>query len=735
MFEHSGRLLYIQTPLGDDVLHLESFTMSEGFSAPWACTLELISSEEQIGPGSIIGKAVAFQVIGDDGPLSTWHGFVSSLHGLGLHPSGMRSYVAEVVPWTWFLTKRTNCQIFQEMSVKEIVRSIFEAAGYTDFEFKLTRDYPKLEYCVQYRETDHDFFSRLLEEEGIYYYFRHEADRHVLVIADSTSAYFPSEQDSMEYTEGSLRADALTSWEHGFNFISGHWASNDYDFKKPGAVLSSSVSTVRGEVDTKAMARFEYPGRYVEAAHGESKTKALIEAEEATFETAMGQSACPFFKVGATFSLKSHAFPSEEGKEYVVATVTHAGREGSFTQAGDSSDYHNTIECLPKAVVYRPKRVTPRPVVSGPQTAVVVGPEDIHTDEFGRIKVRFFWDRGEESESCWVRVAQSLAGNQWGAHHLPRRGQEVVVNFLDGDPDRPLVTGSVYNGDKKPPFELPGEKTKSGLRTSTVQGGAEDFNELSFEDKKGKEFVFLRAQRTFHQVVKNSAFETVGGNENRTVHGDALGWVKGEVHERVTGEQFVHLEADSNLRIEGERFSQVSADHHVVDNDLVVSAGGDHSTTVSGSHKLKATDSSRDVGAIHDKAQSEIGMQAGQAVHIKGGMNVVVEAGLQLTLKAGGGFITIGPAGVDISGPMVKINSGGAAGSGGGCSPKKAVDPVGPPVEPKKPMSPRASSSSGKAGKGKTATAKSKKASAEWVSPQADALKSASDNGAALCPT
>lgn len=743
MFKHSGRLLYVESPLGDDTLHLEAFDGTESFSRPFEYRLDLLSSKEAIDAKSIVGKGMAFQVIGDDGALATWHGVVRQFVGGGLHPSGLRVYQAILVPWTWFLTKRSTCRIFQNMKVDEIVSQVFKEAGYSDFSIKLQRTYPSLEYCVQFRETDFEFVSRLLEEEGIFYFFKHEQKRHVLVIGDSANSYSPCSQKSVQYAEGSLKADAVSSWVHGYNYVSGRWSGTDYNFTKPDANLYSETSTVLKLSGAAAMERFEYPGRYVDRTHGDAKTKAWIEAEEASYEVVNGASACHSFRVAGTFKLKSHSFPSEEGKEYAITAVQHSGRDDSYQQTGDSgSFYSNSFTCIPKAAVFRPQRETPRPVVHGPQTALVVGPkgEEIHTDKYGRVKVQFHWDRAgkrDEKSSCWVRVAQVWAGNKWGFQQLPRIGQEVVVDFLDGDPDRPLVTGSVFNANNLPIHDLPANKTRSGLKTrSSKGGGVESFNELRFEDKKGEEHIFIHAQKDEHHRVVASHFESVGGSHHQLVGGDTRTQIKGERHFTLTKEQFELFESNTNLEVKEDRKAKIGGDDHLsVGSDQNVKVGGAQSTKVTGAQKAAAASFSRKAsGNINDKAGGNYAAEGGMNVHLKGGMNVVVEAGMQLTLKAGAGFISIGPAGVDISGPMVKINSGGAAGSGGGCSPDSPSAPA-PPDSPEEPIEPMAKVSGAKA-KGKSAAPKKgKAASIEWVSPQADALQSASDNGAALCPT
>ncbi|MFT5731499.1 MAG: type VI secretion system secreted protein VgrG [Planctomycetota bacterium] len=755
MFKHAGRLLYVETPLGEDVLHLEAFDGAEGFSSPFEYRLEMLSSEEGVDPAKIVGKGVAFQVIGDDGALATWHGVVRRFVSGGLHPSGMRGYQAIVVPWTWFLTKRSTCRIFQEKSVDEIVTQVFEDAGFTDFELNLSGSYPALTYCVQFRETDFDFVSRLLEEEGIFYYFRHEAERHVLVIADSDSAYSPCSQSAVSYSEGTLKADCVSRWVHSYEFVSGKWSHTDYNFETPTVDLYAETPTVVTIPGVEAHERYEYPGRYVDKSHGEAKTKALIEAEEAGHEVVEGASACHSFRVAGTFNLETHSFPSEEGADYAITSIRHSGRDDSYVQSGGSGSYYsNSFSCVPKSVVFRPKRSTPRPLIHGPQTAVVVGPsgEEIYTDEYGRIKVQFHWDREgveDENSSCWVRVAQVWAGKKWGTQYLPRMGQEVIIDFLDGDPDRPLVTGSVFNADNMPIHDLPANKTQSGVKTrSTKNGGAEAFNEIRFEDKKDEEHIFIHAQKDEHHRVVNDHVEHIGNASHRTVGGDSFEKTTGDRHITQTGDQFELLEASTNLEVAVDRKVKIGGgDQLTVIGDQNAAVDGDQSLKIKGSQMISAgADIHREAAQnVNEKAGMDYAAEGGMNVHIKGGMNVVIEAGMQLTLKAGAGFITIGPAGVDISGPMVKINSGGGAGSGGGCKPEAPAAAVAPdaPEDPQAPMEKVAAATGSREANAPRPLAAG---SVEWASPQAqeappatspqaEALASASEQGAAFCPT
>ncbi|MEM9378339.1 MAG: type VI secretion system tip protein VgrG [Planctomycetota bacterium] len=685
MFTHASRLLNVKTPLGEDVLLLEGMEGSETFSRGFEYRLDLLSHEEGIDPLELVGKTVTFQIFGDGDATRSWNGVVRRLARGGLHPSGMRSYQALVVPWTWFLTKRSNCRIFQEMSVVDIVSKVFDDAGFSDgYETSgITGSYPVLNYCVQYRETDLEFVSRLLEEEGIFYSFRHEDGRHVLVLADGTSAYAPCDQAEVPYNEGSLASDHVSRWVHGFEYVSGKWSHTDYNFETPRADLHAETPTVLGLSGVDAHERYDYPGRYVDKSHGDTKAKALMEAEEAGHDVVEGASTCSSFCVGGTFTLSGHAYESEDGKSYVLTGVQHSAHDGSYVQSGGgSSHYRNSFRCIPDSVVVRPKRLTRRPLVHGPQTAVVVGPsgDEIYTDEFGRIKVQFHWDRegaSDENSSCWVRVAQIWAGKAWGAQYIPRIGQEVVVEFLEGDPDRPLVTGGVYNGDMPVPYDLPANKTQSGIKSrSSKEGGTSNFNELRFEDKKGEELVYIHAEKDRREVVENDhalnvghdqAIEvgndrsekigndrslSVGANKSETV-GETKSVTVGKTHtESIGTDMSVSVGDDRTLEV-GSNLSEVVGSNHVcsvgedatidVGNALTISTGKTMETTVGTDRTLTvAKESSHSAKKIMLTADDELILKVGKASLVMKKNGDITLKGKKITVKGSGDVVLKG---------------------------------------------------------------------------------------------
>jgi type VI secretion system secreted protein VgrG len=409
----------------------------------------------------------------------------------------------------------------------------------------------------------------------------------------------------------------------------------DFNFETP---TTSLLSTINGQVNQGGNQSFEiydYPGEYDKKDEGDTYARIRIEEEEAPHDISSGSSTCRAMACGFKFEVSELRRRDLNGS-YVITSLTHSAHEGGTFETGEDevAQYTNFFRCIPAAAKFRPLRNTPKPLMQGCQTAIVTGPkgEEIYTDKYGRIKVQFHWDRiGEYNEktSCWIRVAQDWAGKKWGAMFLPRIGQEVIVDFLEGDPDQPIVTGRVYNASSMPAYTLPDEKTKSYIKSNSSKGGG-GFNELRFEDKAGSEQIFIHAQKDKDIRVKEVLKEWIGKDSHLIIKHDQLEKVEGDKHQQVTG--------DKNEKVGGTVSLKVGTDHH-------------------------------------EKVGSKYALDSGTEIHLKAGMNVVIEAGTSITVKAGGNFINIGPSGIAIKGTMVLINSGGAAGSGGGASPETPTDP------------------------------------------------------------
>lgn len=635
-FTQDNRRLQIFTPLGDDVLLLEGFSGQEAISLPFQFELSLLSENRSVTFESVVGKSMTVALHLMSGKTRYFNGIVSSF-SQGGSSQYFSSYTATLVPWLWLLKQTANCRIFQHKSVPDIIESIFNEHGFKDFSNKLHGSFPERDYCVQYRETDFNFVTRLMEEEGIFYFFKHEDKKHTLVFANNPSEFNPSPltpEASYSTIVGASgdEEDVVTNWVASQEVVPGKFTVTDFDFEKPNTDLTA---TVDGK-DPRKFEVYDFPGEYTTKDEGDRLVGIRMEEHDGTRTEVRGASNSMGFMPGYRFDLVGH-FRRDANKAYTLLSVRHSSSQRSFSSEEEGGGFHyaNSFQCITHPTPFRPPRTAVVPVINGTQTAIVVGPagEEIYVDKYGRVKVQFHWDRDgkyDEKSSCWVRVSQNWAGKRWGAMFIPRIGQEVIVDFIEGDPDRPIITGRVYNGASMPPYALPDEKTKSTVKTYSSKGGG-GFNELRFEDKKGSEQIFIHAEKDKHVRVKNDRKEWIGHDSDLIVKHDQKEEVDGNKHLTVKGDQNEEVKGTVSLKV--------------------------------------GQDLQQKVGMKH-------GLQAGMEVHIKAGMNVVIEAGMSITLKAGGGFVVVGPAGVTISGTPVLINSGGAAGSGSGCSPH-------PPEAPK----------------------------------------------------
>jgi type VI secretion system secreted protein VgrG len=680
LFTQQNRNIKIQTPLGPDKLLLSSMNGSEGLSRLFSFELSLLSEDSKIVFKDIIGKSVTVSVEPESGETRYFNGIISRFSQIsGLSSSTddstrVSQYSATLVPKLWLLTQSAECKIFQNKSVPEIVEAVLTGNGITDFTSKIQGSYENRDYCVQYRESHFTFISRLLENEGIHYYFEHKDQNHRLVLSDAPRANDPTPLLASYQVEGSNPDDAVIhSIDWSQEIRPNKYGLSDFNFETPNNSLKADIPG-KYRLSSADLEIYDYPGIYSTKAAGDKMVRVRIEEEEAQVTSISGSGNCVLFIPGYRFTLLNSYRSDMNNKEFLLTSVTHAMNQ-SYEQGG-GFDYENTFTCIPADVPFRPPRSTPKPVVRGAQTAIVAGPpgEEIHTDKYGRVKVQFHWDRvgqRNDTSSCWIRVAQSSAGTGWGTIYIPRIGQEVIVDFIEGDPDRPLITGSVYHTINMPPYRLPAEKTKSSIKSNSSPGGG-GCNEIRFEDKKGEEQLFIQAEKQQDHRVKK----------------DSLEWVGNERHLIVTKDQLEKVGGDQHLTVLGDR-------NEKVDGTVSLKIG---------------RDLQQKVGVMH-------ALDAGQDIHLKAGMQVVIEAGAQLTLKVGGSFIDIGPAGVTIKGAMVMINSGGVAGYGSGASPEAAKDPK-------------------EADRADPGTSDKPAPSQSVIAgPQAAAYKSAAESGAPFCDT
>lgn len=513
--KQDNRDIQVDSPLGEHTLIGTYFEAEEAISSLFTYRLEMVASRT-IDPSEILGKDITVRLKRPRGEERVFNGRVVRFAAGPMWTRGYRRYQAELAPWLWFLTRTTDLRIFENKKAPDIIEKIFQDLGFSDFEMRFQEPHRVREYCVQYRETDFNFVSRLLEEEGAYYFFKHERGKHTMVLSDKSSAYQDSIDKEVNFTVRQDEMNSIKRWETGYRYRTGKWAQRDYNFKTPSDKLDGSKTTLLNIPEAQKYEFYDYPGLYTKKSgggEGTDLTKWLMESEEAGYQVAEGDSDCHGFSPGHKFTLKDHGCADEKGKTHVILTAHHIATDYTHISGeGPPTEYRNSFTCMPITRVYRPPRATPKPVVNGPHTAVVTGPsgEDIHTDEYARIRAKFHWER-EGYDSCWMRVAQSWASKKWGTQFIPRIGMEVIVEFLEGDPDRPIVTGCVYNADNMPPYDLPGNKTQSGWKSrSTTGGGSSDFNELRFEDKKGSEEVYFHAEKDFTRVVENNDSLKVG---------------------------------------------------------------------------------------------------------------------------------------------------------------------------------------------------------------------------------
>ena len=518
------RRIAISTPLGKDVLLLRGFSGSEAISQLFHFDLDLLSENDSIKFQDVVGKSVTLRIYDAAGGERHWNGFVSRF-SQGGQDRRLTAYRAQMVPWLWFLTRTADCRIFQNQKAPDIIQKIFKDLGFADFKLRLYGDFVTRDYCVQYRETDFNFVSRLMEEEGICYYFEHQDGKHTLILANDASAHDPCPNQKTaryDFRGGSVvYEDVVTEWHYQEEFRPGKWAQTDYNFETPSTSLAVTAS------GKNPYEIYEYPGEYRVRPAGESLAKIRLQEQTPPAIVFPGASGCRYFSPGYQFTLQDH-YRSDLNQAYLLTAVRHMASQGAGFQVGggvgEEPTYHNSFECIPFSTPYRPARVTPEPFVQGCQTAVVVGPagEEIYTDKYGRVKVQFHWDREgkkNENSSCWVRVSHPWAGQGWGAISIPRIGQEVIVDFLEGDPDQPIITGRVYNAGQMPPFGMPAGAVVSGIKSNSTKGGG-GFNEISLNDTKGTELINIHAQYDQQKKVEHDERVNVGNDRTESVGHD-----------------------------------------------------------------------------------------------------------------------------------------------------------------------------------------------------------------------
>jgi type VI secretion system secreted protein VgrG len=730
-FSQTNRLLQIRTPLGADDLLVTAFNGTEQISNLFSFDITLIAENStQIDFSKMVGGEITLKIavlgVDSDNDWRYVNGICSNFSE-GDRNERFTSFAAQVVPKVWFLTRRARSRIFQQKSVPDILKAVFD--GF-DCDYQLRGDYQYREYSVQYRETDFNYASRLMEEEGIYYYFKHSDGSHKMIIADTPQSHetVPG-RPSARYDAvrgGPQIGDQIFGWQKTQALRASKYTLWDHSFEQPkqnleakeNIVDSIEVGTVSHKLKTPAnepLEIYDFPGGYAVRFDGVSPSggdqparlqkifddnkrtvKLRMQAEALPSITITGSSGCSNFVAGQKFTLKRH-FDAEG--DYVLVSVVHQSHTSSeFVSGGGGSGlfYSNSFTCIPLSLPYRPPIRTPKPFIAGVQNALVTGPsgKEIFTDKYGRIKVQFYWDRdgkNDENSSCWIRVVQSFAGKRWGGSFWPRLAQEVLVAFVEGNPDEPVIVGSVYNAEQTPPYLGDGLDSKhkndsnvSGFKSNTTLGGS-GFNEFRFDDSKDKEQIFLHAERNLEFTTKNDSLahtynnrhQIIGQEKDGTKTGDQLEMVYHDKHIKVCHDHVEQVGNNMQLLVGGVDSGEGNQDI-VINGVKKESVGKDDHLHVTGNRneKVDGTQSLTVGSAQQEKIGTSHALEAGQEIHLKAGMTAVIEAGVQLTLKVGGNFVSISPAGVSIQGTLVMINSGGAAGSGSGSSPTAPQDPA-----------------------------------------------------------
>ena len=666
-------------------LRFVSMAAQEEVSRLFEFQIVAVSDDGAISADDLLGKPAAVSLEMANGGTRWFHGIVASF-GIEGGEGRLHSYRLTVRPWLWLLTRSADLRIFQDKSVPDIIKALFaEYSG--SVVVKLTGSHKPRSYCVQYRESAFNFVCRLMEEEGIFFWFAHSESKHDLVLADDPGAHAASPGfDKVLFRvdqQAIVGQPAIQQWQMRQEIQTGKVVLSDYNFEKPSTALKTDPASQTRQHAEATHEAYDYPGHYADKAAGGDIAKLRLEEAASRFGRYTGQGNTPGLAAGAKFTLADHP-RKDQNAAYLVLGTQIDMRQAAYDSAGGAGSFQCRFTLQRFDEPFRPARISPKPMVAGPQTAVVVGagdPGDIVPDKYGRVKVQFHWDRvgkKDANSSCWVRVASPWAGNGFGMIALPRLGQEVVVDFLEGDPDQPLITGRVHNAEQMPPYELPANATVSTLKSRSKLGPVDAFNELRFEDKKGSEYVWMQAQKDRFEVVEETLKSEIRKHEHRSVKENRKELIEGEYHLMVT--KGVKQKFDAKFSVDTK-------------NDILFKAGDGFSLKTGKDIAVESgTAISLKAGTdMHVKIGKNIGAEGGMNVHIKGGMNVVVEGGMQVTIKAGPSSVVLGPDGVSITGPMVKINSGGGPGSGSGASPVAPTAPEAPekPELPKDPLTHR----------------------------------------------
>lgn len=635
-----NRFISIDTALGKDKLLLVRFTCREVLSRLYEIDAEVVSEDYNVDFDKILGTAVTIKMMRGDAKFRYFCGVVSRFvqtGGVGDHAR----YEMRIVPWLWLLTRTADCRIFQNKSVPDIIKAVFGLYPFADFKPNLSADYKAKEYQVQYRETDFNFISRLMEHEGIAYYFTHDdKGKHTLHLVDAPSAYNPyAGYEKIDWAGAKGRAldkQTISDWTYEKSVQPAKYATTDYNFKKPSTPLLAPVENPPAHA-AKEFEIFDAPGEYEEKAAGDEIAKIRLQELQSSQELAAGSGNARGMCVGCTFELNNPPREAWKGKKWLFTEAVHrAVSDPFFAQRGGNPDeYSCRFSVVNSETLWRPARSTPKPTIPGPQTAIVCGPKgnEIHTDEFGRVKVKFHWDReskADENSSCWIRVSQRWAGKNWGTIMIPRIGHEVVIEFLEGDPDRPIITGSVYNAEHTPAYPLPEQATISSWSSLSTPDGSK-YNEIAFQDKKDGEKMFILASKDQDIIVLNDQKMEVRNDRHVTVKKNSFNKVENNFNEEITGDAKIKIGKENHLTVEGlQAIKVVKSKSTTVGDDVIDKFDANHMEATAKEYHLTATD-------------------------------IILEATGNITLKVGGNSIAIDSSGIGLKCAQYKLEASAAA--------------------------------------------------------------------------
>ncbi|WP_343740889.1 type VI secretion system tip protein TssI/VgrG [Delftia tsuruhatensis] len=720
------RRVTIHTPLGDE-LHFRELRGQENISQLFSLDVEMLSENESIDPKALLGKNATIEIETQGGGRRFIDGIVTRF-GMQGQDHRHYAYKARLSPWLWLATRKSDFRIFQNQTVPDIIEQVLGVYGHP-MQKKLTRAYRSWDYCVQYNESDCDFVSRLMEHEGIYYFFEHASGRHTLVLCDDIIAshgalpggesipFYPPEKAAAGDQEN------IHAWQLEQEIKPGRHYIDDYDFKKPRAELSHMRRDPPGHAHD-GHETYEWPGGYTEYGDGDAYIRVRLKQGLTGHSRVRGQSCHRALATGYTFSLYNYP-RGDQNRQYLITGLSYhlkenprvsavaPGAKGSAAEDGSFQRYE--LQAQPTSLAFTPPRTTPKPRTTGPQTAVVVGPagEEIWTDEYGRIKVQFHWDRlgkKDQNSSCWIRVATNWAGPGFGAISIPRIGHEVVVDFLNGDPDYPIVTGCVYNAANMPPWALPANATQSGIKTRSSKGGAAgagmkngpgDANAIRFEDKAGAEQLWLHAQKDQLTEVENDEDKWVGNDRRKTIDRDETSVIHRDRTETVDRDETITVHNNRTERVDhDEKISIGDNRNEDVGIDENISIGKNRSKTIGKTETDKIGQNwhvtvgllktqtigmayMQNVGGmkmmnigvnymenIGVAMQTHVGMNqsltVGQERQVKVGSKQSTEVGSQYSLTVGGGGGGGSGAGGGAGGGMAMNITAPGGGSGGG---------------------------------------------------------------------